>query len=87
MATVHIPSQLRDLTNGDETANIEPGLLRHAIDELDRRYPGFAAQIRSGESLAPGIAVSVDGSVSNRGLLTRIGPESEVHFLPALGGG
>jgi len=31
--------------------------------------------------------VVVDGDVSPRGLLQKLGPESELHFLPAIGGG
>jgi molybdopterin synthase sulfur carrier subunit len=62
--------------------------LRQIVAALDDRYPGIAARLaRDDGSLAPGIAVSVDGVVTARGLLAPIGPESEVHFLPAIGGG
>lgn len=47
-------------------------------------------------SEAPGIdlthlsttfSVSVDGVAGEMGLLARVGPDSEVHFLPAIAGG
>jgi hypothetical protein len=33
------------------------------------------------------VAVSIDGAFTNRGLLAQVGAESEIHFLPAIGGG
>ena len=32
-------------------------------------------------------AVSIDGAFTSRGLLARVGLESQIHFLPAIGGG
>ena len=37
--------------------------------------------------IAPNIAVAIDGDVAIMGLLQRVGENSEVHFLPAIGGG
>ena len=33
------------------------------------------------------MAVIVDGVTSELGLLAKVGPDSEVHFLPAIAGG
>ena len=46
-----------------------------------RRFNGI------GIDLLPGIAVIIDGETSQLGLLERVEENSEVHFLPALGGG
>ena len=35
----------------------------------------------------PGMAVIVDGETGNVGLLEKVKEDSEVHFLPAIGGG
>ena len=35
----------------------------------------------------PGMAVVVDGETSQLGLLEHVREDSEIHFLPALGGG
>ena len=40
-----------------------------------------------GDGLAPGLAVSVNGAASALGLLQKVKPDDEVHFLPAIGGG
>ena len=39
------------------------------------------------DDLLPGLAVVVDGETSLLGLLERVQENSEVHFLPAIGGG
>ena len=39
------------------------------------------------DDLLPGLAVVVDGETSLLGLLERVQESSEVHFLPAIGGG
>jgi hypothetical protein len=38
-------------------------------------------------AIIPGFALSVDGALVSKGLLSPVGPHSEVHFLPAFGGG
>ena len=37
--------------------------------------------------IIPSVSVSVDGEISRVGLLEKVGEESEVHFVPAIGGG
>jgi sulfur-carrier protein len=87
MATVFIPPQLRDLSAGRETLRVGGENLRQVLAALDRECPGFVARVSRGDSLAPGIAVSIDGVVTSRGLRTPVGETSEVHFVPAIGGG
>ena len=57
------------------------------VDALDARYPGIRARLCEGDALAHAVAVSVDGRLSRLGLLQRVGPESEIRFLPAVEGG
>ncbi|RME61745.1 MAG: hypothetical protein D6790_07350, partial [Caldilineae bacterium] len=33
------------------------------------------------------LSVAVDGVISNKGLRTRVNPDSEVHIIPAMSGG
>jgi molybdopterin synthase sulfur carrier subunit len=87
MARVWIPSLLRDLTGGAETVTVPGASIRQVIDELDRLHPGAHARLCDGDTLRPGLAVVVDNEVARLGLLQPVGPESEVHFLPAIGGG
>ena len=87
MATVYIPTLLRDVMGGESQVVVEGGTLRRVIESLDQKFPGIAARLRDGDSIAPGLAVDVDGVFANQGLLTPVGPDSEIHFLPAIGGG
>ena len=87
MARVWIPSLLRELTNGQETIEVPGRTVRQLIEELERRFPGIKARLCTDDSLRAGIAAVVDSQVAQMGLMQTVGQESEVHFLPALGGG
>lgn len=63
------------------------GNLRQVIAAVDAVYSGMAERLLKEGSLSPSLAVSIDGAFTNRGLLAKVGPESEIHFLPAIGGG
>lgn len=86
MPTVYIPQAWRDLTGGVEHIELAGGNLRQIIAALEGKFPGLAARAILGDSLASGVAASIDGSMTGR-LLTGVLPDSEIHFLPALGGG
>lgn len=87
MATVFIPAPLRTLTGGERQLDITAKSVREVVALLEKAYPGLASRLTKDGALAQGLTVSVDGVISNRGLATAVGPESEVHFIPALGGG
>ena len=87
MAIVYIPAQMRELTGGLTSIDIDEPSVRKIIAALDARYPGIAARLTCQGGIAPGIAVSIDGAVSSRGMLAQVSAKSEVHFLPAIGGG
>jgi molybdopterin synthase sulfur carrier subunit len=87
MATVHIPIPMRDLTRGESDVVVEGGSLRRVIAEIEGKYPGFHDRCVTGSYLTPGLAVSIDGEMSTLGLYAKVGPDSEVHFVPAIGGG
>lgn len=87
MATVFIPAQLRSLTGGADRVAAAGESVREVVASLDAAHPGIAARLQQGDSLAPGLAVSIDGAFTNRGLAAKVGPASEIHFLPAIGGG
>lgn len=78
---------LRDLTGGHETAAVQGAKVRELIDALDARYPGIKARLVAGEELRPGIVLTIDGVTSRAGLREPVSERSEVHFLPAIGGG
>jgi sulfur-carrier protein len=87
MARVSIPAQWRDLTAGVGEVEIEGDSLEAVARGLEARFPGLTARWCEGDGIAPGMAVSIDGAVTSRGLLAKVEPASEIHFLPAIGGG
>ena len=87
MATIFIPSLLRDLTGGITETNVPGRTLREVIDALDRTYPGLKERLCDEDRIRPNIAVVVDGLRSAQGLHTRVNDTSEVHFVPAISGG
>jgi molybdopterin synthase sulfur carrier subunit len=87
MARVHIQPQLRDLTDGKAEVDAPGATLREVITALDAAHPGIAARLVREGQLLPSLAVSIDGVVTGRGMLAPVAPQSEVHFLPAIGGG
>jgi sulfur-carrier protein len=87
MPRVFIPPLLRPLAGGAESVTAEGTTVAEVIESLERQFPGIGRHLREGGSLRAGIAVVVDGDVSPRGVLQRVEAQSEIHFLPAIGGG
>jgi sulfur-carrier protein len=87
MPTVIIPALLRKHTGGAERVEVAGNSLREVVVNLDKRFPGIASQLLQDDDLKPSIAVSIDGEMATFGLLEKVGESSEVHFLPAIGGG
>lgn len=87
MPTVFIPPQLRDLTGGMAQVSVEAQSVRQAIDALEGRFPGVKARLCKDDELAPGLQASVDQAMTTRSLRTPLSQDSELHFLPAFGGG
>lgn len=87
MPRVYIPPALRSLTNGVDIVEVDGATVRQVIDRLDAKHPGMKARLCQGDELQPGLTVAVGSSVSSSGLWQKVGPDDEVHFLPAVGGG
>ena len=87
MARVFIPAQVRDLTAGLQELEVSGGTVRELVAAIEGQYPGFQQRVTAAGELSASLQVSVDGTFSRRGLDARVGPASEVHFLPVFGGG
>ena len=87
MVVVFIPPAWRDLTAGRAEVRLAAMSVRQVIEGLEALYPGIAARALADDSLKPGLAVSINGTISRRGLRGAVPEGAEVHFLPALGGG
>ena len=87
MAVVFIPSPLRRLTGGRDRLDVAGATVGALIDAIDASYPGFRERVVDGDDLLSSVAVAVDGDMITAGLREAVRPDSEVHFVPALGGG
>jgi sulfur-carrier protein len=89
MADVWLPPRLQRLTGGEQVVQVAGETVRQLIENLEHAYPGMKAELYDEEEdiVMPGMSVIIDGETSQLGLLERVPANSEVHFLPALGGG
>ncbi len=85
--TVFIPPLLRPLAEGAECVVVTPGTLREVIDAIEGQHAGLRAKLLTGGEIRPNLSVSINDTIISRGLEEPVPAGSEVHFLPALGGG
>ena len=87
MATVIIPSLMRDLTGGQDKVSVPGKTVAQVIEALDAVYPGVKPRVADGDRLAAGVAVSVDGIIARLGLRAPVKAGSILRFLPVIEGG
>jgi molybdopterin synthase sulfur carrier subunit len=87
MATVYIPSLMQKLSDGKSKVEIEGASVRQIVNNLEAQYPGFKERLVDDGRIKGNISVAVDGEITPLGMLEKVAENSEVHFLPALGGG
>ena len=88
MATVWIPGQLQQLTGGRDSVEVTGSTVKELVARMEEQFPGFQdALVQDGVLVRPGISVVVDGQIVKKGLLHAVRPDSEVFFVPAIGGG
>ena len=87
MATVFIPSLMQKLSDGKSRVEIEGSSVRQIVNNLEAQYPGFMERLVEDGRIKGNISVAIDGEITPLGMLEKVGEDSEVHFLPAIGGG
>ena len=87
MATVFIHTLIQKISDGNITVDVKGTTVREVINNLDSTYPGFKERLIEGYKIKSHISVAVDGIITPIGLLEKVSPTSEVHFLPAISGG
>ena len=89
MPEVWVPPRMQKFTAGQQQVQVAGATVRQVINNLEKEYPGVRDFLidEMEDDLLPGIAVIIDGETSILGLLDRVQENSEVHFLPAIGGG
>jgi molybdopterin synthase sulfur carrier subunit len=80
---------MQSFTGGQERVQVSGSTVRQLVNNLEREFPGIKTVLYDEEedNIMPGVAVIIDGETSQLGILEKVNEDSEVHFLPALGGG
>tara|TARA_B100001964_G_C13694883_1_gene363410 strand:- start:66 stop:362 length:297 start_codon:yes stop_codon:yes gene_type:complete len=87
MPVVWIPSLMRKLTGNQEQIEVTGVSLREVIVNLEEQFPGIRGRLVEEDRIRPGLAVSINGEVTNDGLRARVTDTDEIHFVAAIGGG
>ncbi len=87
MATVFVPTMLQSMTGGVKQVQVEGANIRQIVDGLDEMYPGMKDRLVEDGGIRSNLAVAIDGELARMGLLEKVSGDSEVHFVPAIGGG
>ena len=83
MARIILTDSLsKQFTDGNSDFEIVAPSVRSLRRELDNRYPGLGTQISDGT-----LSVAIDGDIYQDAFLEELHPDSEVAFLPKIGGG
>jgi len=87
LSTIFIPTMLQKLTSGAKSIEMKASNVRQVVEQLEELYPSIKGRLVENDEMQEGLAVVVDGDVAIMGLLTKVSENSEVHFVPAIGGG
>ena|SRR5579871_2131914 len=87
MATVRIPSLLREVTDGRSEVEASGRTLREVVRSLDAAYPGIRDRLIEDGNVRPELSFAVDGEVAEMGLLQPVEENSEIVIVPAISGG
>jgi sulfur-carrier protein len=81
MPRVVLSGTLSQLAGGVTQVELEARDVRQLLRALGERFPALAPHLDSG------YAVAIDGEIFQDAWFAPIGPDSEVHLVPAIRGG
>lgn len=82
MATVYIPTLLREFAGGETCFHLDGRCVADLLDQLEELFPGLRERL-----LRPGVVVSLDGEMATHGEAEAVNSDTEVHFVAAISGG
>ena len=82
MARLILSGTLQKLAGGDAELEIDARDVKQLLRMLSERYPALAPHLDS-----DGYAIAIDGEIFQDIWFAPIGPDSEVHLIPAIRGG
>ncbi len=81
MIRVVLSGNLRKYTGGETEVELEAGNVRQLFRALGERYPDLKPHLEEG------LAVAIDGQITQDAWFEPILPDSEVHLVPRIAGG
>jgi sulfur-carrier protein len=90
MATVRIPTQLRELSGGQAEVTVEGGTLAEVFDALDAAHPGFRGRLFDDDGKLRrfvNVFVADEDVRFLDGLDTKVTDGQTVSIVPAVAGG
>ena len=78
---------LQSLTAGVKQVDLDARNVRQIIERLEELYPGMKDRLVEDGEIRPNLAIAINGDVAIMGMLEKVEENSEVHFVPAIGGG
>jgi molybdopterin converting factor small subunit len=82
LARLILSGTLQKLTGADEVVEIEARNVKQLLRMLSERYPALAPHLEQDS-----FAIAIDGEIFQDAWFAPIGPDSEVHLIPAIRGG
>ena len=81
MARVVLSGTLKELAGGVAEVELDAADVRQLLRSLGERFPELAPHLNEG------YAIAIDGEIFQDAWFAPIGPDSEVHLVPAIRGG
>jgi molybdopterin converting factor small subunit len=82
LASVVLSGNLQQLAGGDALVEIDAQNVKQLLRMLSERYPALAPHLEQDS-----FAIAIDGEIFQDIWFAPIGPDSEVHLIPAIRGG
>jgi len=82
LASVVLSGSLQQLTGGEALVEIDAQNVKQLLRMLSERYPALAPHLEQDS-----FAIAIDGEIFQDVWFAPIGPNSEVHLIPAIRGG
>ena len=87
MATLIVPTQLRQLAAGASRIEADGQTLRQVFRDLGRRFPELRDRVMQGDRIAPGVSVAINDNVVSTGLSEPVPVGAEITIVPQISGG
>ena len=81
MAHVHLSGELRRLAGDRSSIEVDARTVSEVVAHLEREFPELGVRI------GDGMTVAIDGELVPNADFHPVGADTDIHFVPAIGGG